>query len=238
MLRAACLLAIPAAVMGNQCDREYNIETPTGQDFPIDNWKTTWRAPNMGSDYMDPDSRFPNGFRRAQIYAENDPPFCLEVDDTENHMVKVMVEADTEARVCIVSQDYDELAPGAPSALMKRCDIHQVQACFPAPTDKDFKLMVYCESGCPEGETPFMYKVFKSMRRDQINPDNSALDNIDMWCMNVDGDEPSMNLWPSELGLDIPDEEAIPDYIDKASDATALAPRILMSLAPLAALAF
>lgn len=226
-------LAAPL-VAANQCAKQYGGVTglrngqrvQVGEDYINDYWKMNWEYPpvtdaGLSADEMDPDQNFPNGFRRAQLYMDNNPPFCLRVGNTADRMVKVMVEADIDSVLCVVSTEYDELAPGSPAVLEKTCDTHQVSACFQADQSNDVEIMVYCESGCVETETPFLYKVFTSMRRNDIDPDNSAIDTIDMWCMNVDGDNPLQNTWPSELGQGIPDTSAIPDYNPEESAAAA-----------------
>lgn len=221
----------------NQCARSYpglsltgtrtNANVGPNDIYVNDFWKSNWRAPPVSDvgvpiGLMDPDQNFPNGFRRAQLYYENEPPFCLTVGDTQDRMIKVMVEAENDAKLCVVSTDYDELAPGDPAVLSKTCDTHQVSACFPGSTNGNIELMVFCEAGCQGGETPFVYKVFTSQRRNEIDKSDAAAQTIDMWCMNDDGDAPLRHTWPSELGAEIPEDEAIPDYTPEASAASAL----------------
>jgi len=224
MLRTASLALLAAgAVASDMCNKDYSQldiqgNRGTASNQPFDYYQYTWQNPPATED-------FPNGFRSAQIYHENSPPFCLNVRGTANTMVKVIVEGDApDARLCIASQDYDPMSPN-PSALMPRCDNGQVSACFPADVGQDFNLMIFCQGGCAEGDTGFRYKVFHSQRRNQINTANSATENIDMWCMMIDGT--GQNDSPKEIANDLNNDVYIPSYEDPTNAAGMAGPGML-----------
>lgn len=205
MLVAIFIATILPPVLAGLCDQTYTMATqmnPADGSNPLpnlmDNWNTNYQVPPgpWGNLSNDP---FPNGFRSAEFFKGNNPPFCLTVDKTANTMVKVLIQAySPQARICVADQDYDPKAPD--SALAPICANGVIDACFGAKSISNFKLMVFCEGQCnEEADVSFFYKVRNSQLRNSITESNSAQENIDMWCMNIVGDPE--NTFPKQLNV-------------------------------------
>jgi len=239
MKTTAFLLAATCTV-ANICSRNYdnvggligNKGTQTSEAY--DFWKFDWTAPP--GNVIDPVTglnKFPNGFRTGMMYAENTPPMCVNFPNSRDSIVSVMVQSLVpDAKICIQSQEYDATSY-EPTMLVPRCDYGTVTACFPAPRDQDFNLMVTCPH-CEES-TGFYYKLQKSQKRDATDPDMSATNQVDMWCMMMQGEQSFKT--PQEIDLTIDPSIVIPEYRPDTGDASSLAPGLVLSGLALTAIA-
>ena len=143
-----------------------------------------------------PSSIYPNGFRQAMIQAENAVVFCLTIPSSANKMVDVLVEtAGTDSKVCITDPNANQINDASATAPVL-CQSGQFSACFAAPTTSDLKLIFYLPQGV-ESDQRFSYKILLSANRDSINTDNSASNNIEMWCNMIVGSESTT--FPTQL---------------------------------------
>ena len=140
---------------------------------------------------LDQQFYFPNGFRKGQVYEDNNPPFCFAVSGTLNKQVQVMLQTvDDQARLCI--RDTNAGAGG-----IDRCFSDKTVACFGGMTyASSITLMVYIDSRGATTATAFWYRV----RVSEVAWDltgaargNSAIQNLEMWCMQQVSSEKQHN---------------------------------------------
>jgi hypothetical protein len=188
-----------------------------------------------------PDCRLPNGFRSGQIAMENEPPFCLTVPSelSANSEVQVLIEAEnTFDRICIQSIGSTITLNNGVTKEMQ-CGDGQVNACFHGENESedpanlaagDLKLMIFCDTDCPESNIAFKYKVLHSLKRTQtdIIAQDPAINNVDMWCMFQDGKDSTV--WPSELVLLYPAGVEGPKDIDNGKNgASSASPSLIVA---------
>lgn len=256
LLSSVLALALSTGVLGaiqNPCDGSgyepgYNAD-PDGSG-PMDAWKVTWdddmrdrmvsyachscdTCTQEGLPPYKEDCDYPNGFRSARVAMDNEPPFCLTVKDAGKSMVQVLIETEEDDDHLCVESLGSKIALNNGVTFPAQCGEGQINACFPGEDSGSLELVVYCDSSCPETPINFHYKVLHSASRDTMdrNPEmqaNSAIDNIDMWCMMQDG-VPSV-MWPSEMEPDEPEEYTRPVRLYNGASLTSSSLPLVVSL--------
>ena len=198
---ALALFGLPLAVAQNMCA---NSVTYGGG---IDPSVFTWAAPPLPWGTT-PSSAYPNGFRQAMIQGENEAVFCLTVPSSANRMVNVLVETTgTDSKICVTDPNTNPVTDST-SSTPALCQSGQFSTCFPAPTGSDLKLVFYLPQGV-ESALRFSYKILTSNERNSINTDNSASNNIEMWCGMIAGS--NSTTYPSQLsGIGLSDQATVP----------------------------
>jgi len=251
---AAVLMASAFGAVMDPCNFNGYPAGATSSQGIIDAYKVTWNdamSSNMNRrachscenckddalsaiPYVE-DCQYPNGFRTAQVYMDNEPPFCLTVDNAGGSMVQVLLETEeSDDRLCVESQGtYITRNNGV--TVPAQCGEGQINACFPGEDGGSLKLLVYCDESCPETSIVFKYKVMHSVSRANYDQADAAVGNVDMWCMMQDGTTAVM--WPSEMQADTPESIPMPVKLyNGASTATASVGFVVTALAALAAM--
>lgn len=133
---------------------------------------------------------------------DNEPPFCLTVSGAGNSMVQVLIETEEDDDHLCVESIGSKIALNEGLSMPAQCGEGQINACFPGENSGDMRLIVYCDTACPEADINFKYKVMHSNSRSNYDQEDGALANIDMWCMMQDGTQAV--LWPSDMMQDEP----------------------------------
>lgn len=223
-MASSAFAAIQDPCNGAGYEPGYNVD-PDGPG-PMDGWKVTWdddmrdrmvsyachsctTCTQAGLPPFKEKCDYPNGFRSARVAMDNEPPFCLTVGDASKSMVQVLIETEEDDDHLCVESIGSKIALNNGVTVPAQCGEGQINACFPGEDDGTLELIVYCDSSCPETPINFHYKVLHSASRTLFNNNptmqaNSAVDNIDMWCMMQDG-VPAV-MWPSEMEPDEPDD--------------------------------
>jgi hypothetical protein len=131
---------------------------------------------------------FPNGFRKGQVYENNDPPFCFSVPNVQNKMVQVMIQTtDDQASLCLKDTTASNIRM---AGAIDRCFTDKTNACFSALTyTPTLTLLVYTDSTAATTSTPFWYRVRVSSSTWNLNAAqaaNSAIATLEMWCYQQD----------------------------------------------------
>lgn len=159
---------------------------------------------------------FPNGFRKGQVFEDNNPPFCFNVPNTSNRQVQVMLQTvDPHARICIKDVTVNTRATGG----LDTCFSDRKTACFNAQTDTSrLQLQVYVpSSGGATTATAFWYRVRVSEGTWNINDGgeaarmDSARSSLEMWCTMQDQNVQLMQ-YPSDLRSSV-----LPAYVQRPS---------------------
>jgi hypothetical protein len=159
---------------------------------------------------LDSLNKYPNGFRKGQVYEDNNPPFCFNVYNVLNKQVQVMIQtANDQARLCIKDATNTGVRMGG---TIDRCFTEKHVACFGGLTySSTLTLVVYTDSAAATTSTPFWYRVRTSGvtwdLSDAGDRANSAVKNLEMWCMMQD-QEPAQMRFPKELRSSI-----LPDVV-------------------------
>jgi len=209
-------LPIVAGNWNSECNN-YNSLKKEQQDT-FDSPCTVWdQKTNIDCGTLDEDGiwssevcryegKFPNGFRTAQMYMENQPPFKVKVPRPAglgSRMVEILVETDTMGQhICVKSDDYNP-DEGDIGAFSPKCEVDQLEQCFPFPSSGDLILQIYCdmERGC-ENDISFKYKIMYSRTmQDKIVQESSAENSPEMWCMlaQSDRDHRAKMMFPSQM---------------------------------------
>lgn len=179
---------------------------------------STWNEVNCGNLQSDGiwdkaecqyNGQFPNGFRTAQLYADNMPGFYLTVQrpantDNANRMAQLLIETDTTGmNICAKSSDFDPDEGVSGGVLGPECREDQLQKCFAFPATGNLELQIYCdqERGC-ENDISFKYKImYSNTMNDPAIQANSAENSPEMWCMLAQSDpnHKAKMLYPSEM---------------------------------------
>lgn len=170
---------------------------------------------------------FPNGFRKGQVFEDNNPPFCFSVANTANKQVQVMLQTvDDGARLCI----RDTYAKGANTPLDK-CFTDKDVACFGGLTyGNGMQLMVYTDSTGATTSTAFWYRVRVSEATWTLtgaDRADSAIQTLEMWCMQQDQQTDLMK-FPKDL------RSIVPPDVSKVSLQPSGAANIAASIATIA----
>jgi len=147
---------------------------------------------------------FPNGFRKGQVYENNDPPFCFDVWNVQDREVQVMLQTvDDHARLCIKDTSSSNVRM---TGSTMHCFTQQYTACFGGLTySNTLALIVYTDSTAATTATPFWYRVRVSAGTWNLGAasTNSAIDTLEMWCMMQDQLTTVMR-FPKDLRSDVP----------------------------------
>lgn len=148
----------------------------------------------------------PCGFKTAQIQEDNNPGFCLAVNNLKNMNVQVMLESEEPGvRMCIQTRQPSN-SPMSAGALEPTCGEGQLRVCFPGessffadPTNPDnptkpLSFFIYADP--PTAAFNFFYKVDHSLARNNVPAATSAVNNVDMWCTMIEGT--NQTLWPDD----------------------------------------
>jgi hypothetical protein len=143
-------------------------------------------------------SATPCGFRVGEIQEDNNPGFCLHVSRVQDSNVQVLLESqEPGVKICIKTK-APEGAIVSTGALEPICGEGRLRACFPAESSNfnpSGPLDFYITAVPATAQVSFWYKVQHSMKRsDPAIADNSALNNVDMWCSMIEGTEKTW--WP------------------------------------------
>ena len=184
-------LPLMAFAQNSMCAKSAAVVNPPGIDPNV----FTWVEPSLPWGTT-PDSINPNGFRSALIRGENEAVFCLDIPDSADRMVQVLIETNSPSgQICVADKDFNPLLDTATTPAV--CETRQISHCFAAPTSSDLSLMMYLPTGI-ESDLGFQYKIRVSSKRNSIDSTNSAVNNIEMWCGMISGSEE--NTFPSQLG--------------------------------------
>lgn len=171
---------------------------------------------NTGYDYT---VKFPNGFRKAQIYEDNDPPFCLNLNGVGNKMVFLSIQTvNANDRLCVRDTSSNNVRGGA---VQERCFMDRTTACFQALTyQNDLQLVFYTDSSGASTSTPFWYRVRVSDKTWDLSGDaasraDSANTNLEMWCM-MEAQNTNITKFPSDLRSNV-----VPANVALAQDSAA-----------------
>lgn len=172
---------------------------------------------NTGNDYS---VKFPNGFRKAQIYEDNDPPFCLNLNGVANKMVLLSVQTvNANDRLCIRDTSSNSVRGGA---VQERCFMDRTTACFQALSyQNDLTVVFYTDSAGSTTSTPFWYRVRVSDRSWDLSGDaagraDSANSNLEMWCM-MESQNTNMTRFPNDLRSNVAPSNAALSQSSSAS---------------------
>jgi len=147
---------------------------------------------------------FPNGFRKGEVYENNDPPFCFNVWNVQDREVQVMIQTvDDHARLCIKDTSSSNVRM---TGSTMHCFTQQYTACFGGLTySNTLALIVYTDSTAATTATPFWYRVRVSAGTWNLGAasTNSAIDTLEMWCMMQDQLTTVMR-FPKDLRSDVP----------------------------------
>jgi len=188
----------------------------------------TWTLPNLNrwtnsSNYVvQPDTHtidisndgselFPLGFRAGQFYEDNQPPFCINVQNVAKKKIELLVETfRPQDRVCVRDVWGNSVNQNNQGAI-DTCFQSQYTGCFPTlQSQQNLKLVFFCDTGCATGETSFYYRIRVSQGAwDQFDQTNSAIDTLEMWCMKIqqqgEGGSAMTQAFPSSLlSTDLP----------------------------------
>jgi len=143
---------------------------------------------------------FPNGFRKGQVFEDNNPPFCFNVPNTKNRQVQVMLQTvDPQSALCIKDITVNTRATGG----LDSCFSGRRTACFGAQSDTSkLQLMVYVpSSGGATTATAFWYRVRVSGDPSSITEaarQDSARSSLEAWCAMQDQNVDMMK-YPADL---------------------------------------
>lgn len=202
-----------------------DINVQTWQDVPASRYTLDPHfdegvAADYGSIWNGRDQQFffPNGFRKGQVFEDNNPPFCFRVSGTKNRQVQVMIQTvDEQARLCIKDVHTGTRAAGS----IDKCFTDRTTACFGGMTNTDgLQLMVYADSAGATSSTPFWYRVRVSegtwdlSGREGARAD-SARESLEMWCDMQDQDTMLMQ-FPRDLRSLVPPAVVVHPVPDSA----------------------
>lgn len=152
---------------------------------------------------------YPNGFRKGQVYENNDPPFCFYVPSVRNKQVQIMIQTvDSQARLCLKDTVGTQGQGGtAMGGAIDRCFTGSTTACFGGYSYNDYlSFVVYTDSTAATTATPFWYRVRTSAvswSLSDSDASNSAISTLEMWCMQQD-QQPLLMRFPKELRSVVP----------------------------------
>jgi len=191
----------------------YWSDVPLGNQTVSEDFDDAFQ-PDFGSIYatteVDNVRKYPNGFRKGQVYEFNDPPFCFKVRDIRDKQVQVMLQTlEPLGRLCIRDTSASANSMGG---VVDHCFSDKHTACFVAPsaeaTNPDLTLLVYVDSSGATSPTQFWYRVRVSEVTWNLSAEdeaNSAVKGLDNWCSMLDQDT-DYSRFPTDLR-----SEALPD---------------------------
>lgn len=147
---------------------------------------------------------YPNGFRKGQVYENNDPPFCFYVPSVRNKQVQIMIQTvDSQARLCLKDTVGTQGQGGtAMGGAIDRCFTGSTTACFGGYSYNDYlSFVVYTDSTAATTATPFWYRVRTSAvswSLSDSDASNSAISTLEMWCMRQYTRDTTHTRLPSE----------------------------------------
>jgi hypothetical protein len=175
-------------------DNRVTIDADFDNTIPAD-YASLWNG-------RDGEVMFPNGFRKGQVFEDNNPPFCFNVANIANKRVQVKLQTvDDQARLCV-----RDVNPGG----VDTCFRGSHTACFGGLdplTANNLQLMVYIDSAGATTATPFWYRVRTSSvtwtLADEADRANSAESNLEMWC-SMQAQQTDLMKFPKDLRSVVP----------------------------------
>jgi len=180
------------------------------------NWRSTWSdvpESSWGYDFNEEvalgETTTPCGFRGGEIQEDNNPGFCLKVNQVADHNVQLLIESEEPGvRMCVKTK-APEGAIVTAGALEPLCAEDRIRACFPAESSffaKGAPLEFYITATPATAALSFWYKVSHSLNRnDKKIYNDSAISNVDMWCSMIEGTKDTF--WPETC---MPKDEVLP----------------------------
>jgi len=168
------------------CDDE--DERYTWEDVPEDEWY--W-----GTDYNERvaagDDLHPAGFRAYTLVEFNEPPVCMNVPDSGDKKVEILIETVVEdAHICI--HDASDIGfANNDVGNVDTCGMGLLYACFTAAEAEvdeydtanyeDFSFYVYCKESCEASDVGIWMRVRTSSQTWEAGKTGVA-DDLEMWC--------------------------------------------------------
>jgi len=195
------------------CENESDRLTWT--DIPTDDWY--W-----GTDYNEKvaagEDVSPAGFRPYTLVEFNEPPVCMEVPDSGDKKVEILIETVVEdAHICI--HDASDIGfANNDVGNVDTCGMGLLYACFTAAEAEDdtnnyedFSFYVYCKESCEASDVGIWMRIRTSEQTWEAGK-TGVDDDLEMWCEmekgtvlnDTDGVEHNYFTYPEDLITDNP----------------------------------